>query len=92
MPTARYVHVDVRNTSDPWRRRHHGEAYCMSAPRTGMHMLITLQNLPFQKVRHQVSTTDAQPSNEAGGVMVMVTGALLVSGFDGGNWIRKQRS
>lgn len=37
-----------------------------------------IQNLPFQKVQHQVATLDAQPSNEAGGIMVMVTGALLV--------------
>lgn len=35
------------------------------------------QTLPFQKVVHQVSTLDAQPSNN-GGILVMVTGALLV--------------
>ena len=39
-----------------------------------------LQNLPFSQIKHQVSTLDAQPSNEAGGILVMVTGALLVSG------------
>jgi len=37
-----------------------------------------LQGLPFQKVRHQVATLDAQPSNESGGILVLVTGALLV--------------
>ncbi|MCJ1480684.1 Nuclear transport factor 2 [Schaereria dolodes] len=37
-----------------------------------------LTSLPFLRVRHQVATTDAQPSNEAGGILVMVTGALLV--------------
>lgn len=36
------------------------------------------QSLPFQKVEHKVATLDAQPSNEAGGILVMVTGALLV--------------
>lgn len=36
------------------------------------------QSLPFAKVAHQVSTLDAQPSNEQGGILVMVTGALLV--------------
>ncbi|KAI9734669.1 MAG: Nuclear transport factor 2 [Cirrosporium novae-zelandiae] len=36
-----------------------------------------LTNLPFQKVVHQVASLDAQPSNEAGGIMVMVTGGLL---------------
>ncbi|KAE8341025.1 hypothetical protein BDV24DRAFT_57223 [Aspergillus arachidicola] len=37
-----------------------------------------LTSLPFQKVVHKVGTLDAQPSNEAGGILVMVTGALLV--------------
>ncbi|KAE8328744.1 hypothetical protein BDV39DRAFT_61804 [Aspergillus sergii] len=37
-----------------------------------------LTSLPFQKVAHKVTTLDAQPSNEAGGILVMVTGALLV--------------
>lgn len=37
-----------------------------------------LQGLPFQKVEHQVSTLDAQPSNGQGGILVIVSGALLV--------------
>ncbi|CZT16233.1 probable Nuclear transport factor 2 [Ramularia collo-cygni] len=37
-----------------------------------------LQGLPFQKVEHQVSTLDAQPSNTTGGILVIVSGALLV--------------
>ncbi|KAK7752202.1 Nuclear transport factor 2 [Diatrype stigma] len=36
-----------------------------------------LVNLPFQKVKHQVSTLDAQPGVN-GGVLVLVTGQLLV--------------
>jgi len=36
------------------------------------------QDLPFKKVQHQVSTLDAQPSNPSGGIIVIVTGALLV--------------
>jgi hypothetical protein len=40
-------------------------------------ILEKLTALPFQKVVHQVSTLDAQPSNQ-GGILVMVTGALLV--------------
>ncbi|KAI4233104.1 MAG: hypothetical protein L6R40_007169 [Gallowayella cf. fulva] len=36
------------------------------------------QDLPFQKVQHQISTLDAQPSGAEGGIMVMVTGALKV--------------
>ncbi|KAH7021016.1 nuclear transport factor 2 domain-containing protein [Microdochium trichocladiopsis] len=36
-----------------------------------------LVSLPFQKVKHQVSTLDAQPS-VSGGVLVLVTGQLLV--------------
>lgn len=38
-----------------------------------------IQSLPFTKIKHQVATLDAQPSNEQGGIIVMVTGALLVS-------------
>ncbi|KAJ4546469.1 Nuclear transport factor 2 [Exophiala dermatitidis] len=41
-------------------------------------ILEKLTNLPFQKVQHRVDTTDAQPSNETGGILVMVTGALMV--------------
>ncbi|KAL4915332.1 putative nuclear transport factor NTF-2 [Aspergillus aurantiobrunneus] len=37
-----------------------------------------LGSLPFQKVQHQVSTFDAQPSSDQGGILVQVTGALLV--------------
>lgn len=36
------------------------------------------QSLPFSKVVHQVATLDAQPSSESGGILVLVTGALLV--------------
>lgn len=38
-----------------------------------------MQSLPFSKVEHKVETLDAQPSNEGGGILVMVTGQLLVS-------------
>ncbi|GIZ38442.1 hypothetical protein CKM354_000185900 [Cercospora kikuchii] len=37
-----------------------------------------LSELPFQRVEHQVATLDAQPSNDGGGILVIVTGALLV--------------
>lgn len=37
-----------------------------------------LQSLPFAKVEHQVATLDAQPSNATGGILVIVSGALLV--------------
>ncbi|ORY62491.1 uncharacterized protein BCR38DRAFT_438839 [Pseudomassariella vexata] len=36
-----------------------------------------LSGLPFEKVKHQVATLDAQPSVN-GGVLVLVTGQLLV--------------
>lgn len=39
---------------------------------------IPMQELPFQRIEHQVATVDAQPSNEQGGVLVVVSGALLV--------------
>ncbi|RMZ90685.1 hypothetical protein DV736_g2088, partial [Chaetothyriales sp. CBS 134916] len=37
-----------------------------------------LTGLPFQKVQHRVDTLDSQPSNAEGGILVMVTGALIV--------------
>lgn len=42
-------------------------------------MLRIGQSLPFEKVAHKVATLDAQPSNESGGIMAMITGQLLVS-------------
>ncbi|RKF71812.1 Nuclear transport factor 2 [Golovinomyces cichoracearum] len=36
-----------------------------------------LSSLPFQKVRHAVSTLDAQPSGSEGGIIILVTGQLL---------------
>ncbi|KAK3167443.1 Nuclear transport factor 2 [Lepraria neglecta] len=41
-------------------------------------ILEKLTTLPFERVKHQVATLDAQPSNESGGILVLVTGALLV--------------
>lgn len=36
------------------------------------------QDLPFRQVKHEVATLDSQPSNESGGILIMVSGALLV--------------
>ncbi|KAB8338701.1 hypothetical protein FH972_021646 [Carpinus fangiana] len=36
------------------------------------------QSLPFEKVAHQVETKDAQPSSDEGGILVLVSGKLLV--------------
>ncbi|KAJ5808259.1 hypothetical protein N7474_009528 [Penicillium riverlandense] len=36
-----------------------------------------LTSLPFQQVRHQIATLDAQPSSD-GSIVVLVTGALLI--------------
>ncbi|KAF1920712.1 hypothetical protein BDU57DRAFT_437950, partial [Ampelomyces quisqualis] len=40
-----------------------------------------LQNLPFQQIQHRTDTVDAQPVGEDG-VLVLVTGALLVEGSE----------
>ncbi|POR32879.1 Nuclear transport factor 2, partial [Tolypocladium paradoxum] len=37
-----------------------------------------LTSLPFEKVKHQVSTLDAQPTMVEGGIVILVTGQLLV--------------
>jgi len=39
-----------------------------------------LVDLPFGAIKHRIDTTDAQPSNEAGGIIVLVTGALQPEG------------
>lgn len=39
---------------------------------------LSQQTLPFQKVKHQVSTLDAQPTMVDGGIVILVTGQLLV--------------
>lgn len=39
---------------------------------------IRIQNLPFSKVQHEVASLDAQPSSESGGILVLVSGRLLV--------------
>ncbi|KAK6956589.1 hypothetical protein Daesc_001868 [Daldinia eschscholtzii] len=37
-----------------------------------------LQGLPFQQIKHQVSTIDLQPGVAPGHILVLVTGQLLV--------------
>ena len=37
-----------------------------------------LTSMPFGKVKHQVSTLDAQPAMVEGGIVILVTGQLLV--------------
>ncbi|KAF2280103.1 putative nuclear transport factor NTF-2 [Westerdykella ornata] len=39
-----------------------------------------LTNLPFQKVEHKTDSVDAQPADAEGGILVLVTGALLTEG------------
>ncbi|KAM3421165.1 NTF2-related export protein [Cercospora zeina] len=54
-----------------------------SNPTQGAAAITTkLVELPFNQVEHQVATLDAQPSNENGGILVIVTGALLVKDED----------
>ena len=36
------------------------------------------KGLPFQTVKHQVATLDAQPTMVDGGIVILVTGQLLV--------------
>ncbi|KAK7992218.1 nuclear transport factor 2 (ntf-2) [Apiospora sp. TS-2023a] len=48
-----------------------------SASLGGQAIVEKLSGLPFQQVKHQVATLDAQPST-GGGVLVLVTGQLLV--------------
>ncbi|GKT44076.1 nuclear transport factor 2 [Colletotrichum spaethianum] len=49
-----------------------------SASSLGVNSIVEkLSSLPFEKVKHQVTTLDAQPTLE-GGIIILVTGQLLV--------------
>ncbi|KAG8525977.1 Nuclear transport factor 2 [Bacidia gigantensis] len=37
-----------------------------------------LTSLPFKSTQHKIVTSDAQPSNDSGGILVMVTGQLVI--------------
>jgi hypothetical protein len=76
----------IRDGGYPGSTWYHGEALGWFSPHVlnnkCCEALLTRygwkQTLPFQKVEHQVSTLDAQPASDAGAILVMVTGALLV--------------
>ncbi|KAK3076164.1 Nuclear transport factor 2, partial [Coniosporium uncinatum] len=71
------VHNQKREAND--KQRDHSMLTFESAAVQGAPAIIEkLTNLPFQKIKHQVATLDAQPSSEAGGILVLVTGALLI--------------
>ncbi|KAK1675711.1 nuclear transport factor 2 [Colletotrichum godetiae] len=49
-----------------------------SASSLGVNSIVEkLSSLPFEKVKHQVTTLDSQPTTE-GGIIILVTGQLLV--------------
>ena len=48
---------------------------------THLKVVDSSQGLPFEKIAHKVDTVDAQPSGPNGGIIVMVTGALLVTTY-----------
>ncbi|KAF2226313.1 putative nuclear transport factor 2 [Elsinoe ampelina] len=59
--------------------RDHSMLTFENAPTQGGASIIEkLSSLPFSKVQHEVSSLDAQPSNENGGILVLVSGRLLV--------------
>ncbi|KXN91206.1 Nuclear transport factor 2 [Leucoagaricus sp. SymC.cos] len=41
-------------------------------------ILEKITELPFQKVQHKVTSMDAQPSNSTSGILVFITGLLVV--------------
>jgi len=50
----------------------------MSAKAKYKRLMFVQQGLPFGKVQHEVASLDAQPSNQEGGILVLVSGRLLV--------------
>lgn len=53
---------------------------CPASP--ALQIMQKLTSLPFQQCKHHISSLDAQPSL-SGGVLVFVTGQLLVGGAGG---------
>jgi hypothetical protein len=52
-----------------------------NSPHQGTQAIVEkLTSLSFNKVKHAISTQDAQPSGDHGGIIVLITGALLVRG------------
>ena len=45
-----------------------------------------VQSLPFQKVKHEIATLDAQPGMGDGSVIILVTGALKVRELNIYSW------
>ncbi|KAF4781343.1 nuclear transport factor 2 [Colletotrichum scovillei] len=58
--------------------REHSMLTFESASSLGVNSIVEkLTSLPFEKVKHQVSTLDAQPTTD-NGIIILVTGQLLV--------------
>ena len=85
MNIAWRIHVDIWVRICPWCNCYCGEAWSKSCPlcicAINTNLTLLLQGLPFQQVKHVVSTLDAQPSGVDGSaILILVTGQLLVSG------------
>lgn len=62
-----------------WKQKDHSMMTFENSPHQGTAAIVEkLTSLAFSKVKHQVATQDAQPSGEHGGILVLITGALLV--------------
>ena len=79
--SARSVDVDVRDFCSPGRYWDNREAHSSSAVRKTQGYTDLTKSLPFGIIKHKVDTLDAQPSGTNGEILVIVTGALLVSGM-----------
>lgn len=76
-----FVHLMAHERIESDRlQRDHSMLTFENSQTQGVQAIVTkLSELPFKKVAHRVSTLDAQPSSpQGGGVIVMVTGELLI--------------
>ncbi len=81
---ARYVHAHLRERPTSWCDKYHGEAYrelhdsrSTSLASDRFSLALIQQGLPFQRVAHQINTTDVQPT-VGNCFAVLVTGLLAV--------------
>ncbi|KFH40968.1 Nuclear transport factor-like protein [Hapsidospora chrysogenum ATCC 11550] len=76
---AQEILLPTTRLTDNLKQREQSMLTFESASVLGVQNIVDkLSSLPFEKVAHQVGTLDAQPTMVDGGIIILVTGQLLV--------------